>query len=510
MMTRQALRPVRAAGKAALLAGLLLAACRPGTPQPQPTAIPPATFPPETPTPASSPPPPQTLPTTSTGFAPGTVIADQVLNLESLPNSQGEVSFDGLGMQVIRLDTSLLGGTLAYDVELVDVFGNTLAAFTVEEGETSASIAEFTLPYEGRYQVIVSATGGSGSVGVTVTALGPPSGGGELDGPGSSATGEMNDERVYHVYQFPLAEGEVVSISAIADTPGMPDTRLALYGPDGRYITAVDDVNPPDDLNAVLSRFVAPLTGTYTAVVSNYGGSTGTYTFSVNPDTIPPEAEGEPDIVYDTVYRAAFFEGSSLNATFDGEIGDVLRIEAFDLEPELDVDIYLYSPFDQIIAFAVNAGAGEAEAVNEVQLPYTGRYRLELRPLGSGQGSFQIVHLPAGNLSGGGIFGDDLTKTLPGRFEAPNVYHFYQFNATAGEMITLSVTSTSEEGELDIGFAVLGPDGIQQVFADDSEGDNPADPVLSGYEVPQTGTYTVVVYSFNDATGSYQITFSRE
>jgi hypothetical protein len=499
----------------------LLAACQflpLSQPTPAPTAAPPeptleeaalpTTVPGEEgPTSTPAPPPESAAP----GFAPGTIIAEESSTLNAQAGGEFEMTFESGALQVMRLDATVVGGSLEYELLLFDKFGNILATLQSTVGRTEETLMEFTLPYEGEYLIVVSPIEGEGTLQVVVTALGPPSGGGMLDGVDSAVNGMMSSARVYHTYQFPLTEGEVVKIGAVANVAGAPDTRLVLYGPDGRYITEIDDVDPFNDIrDAVLTGFVAPETGTYTAVVTNYGESIGAYIFSVLSATKPPEAEGEPDLVYDRDYRAAFFEGSTLSATFDGYTGEVLQVSVFDPGPDLDIDVYIYSPFEQIIAYARDARPGEGETLHEMQLPYDGRYRLELRPIGVGEASFRITRLPAEELSGGGLFGDEVSKALFGYFRQLNVFHIYQFNAQKDDRVSLIVTSESEEGTLDIGFTVLGPNGLQLASADRSEGENPEDPALVQYVITQTGTYTVVVYTINDATGYYEIRYSRE
>jgi hypothetical protein len=345
---------------------------------------------------------------------------------------------------------------------------------------------------------------------VTVTALGPPSGGGIVGETPYSANALISDSAVYHTYQFSLGVGETVTIAARANVPGAPDLRMSLYGPDGRFISEVDDTSPPTDLDAVIPGFIVPVAGQYTAIVSNYGDALGAYIFSITSDAEPPQAEGAPDMLYDSSYRAALADQSALALTFDGTVGEIVRIDVTDPTPALDVDIYLISPFDQIIAYAVGNTAGQGESLNEVQLPYSGRYRLELRPLGTGEASFAISRQPIDLLTGGGLFGDEPSGTRSGVFNAANVFHYYQFNATAGDSVTLTVTSAEDAEDIDIGFALLGPDGHQLAFADDSTGDRPNDPSLSDFEVRQTGTFTVVVYTFNGASGAYDLSFQRE
>lgn len=487
-----------------LTVGLLLA-CQlsvPGGPQAtQPSVLP--SLPPVTSA------PPTTAATSQPGFAPGTVIIDQTNPLSAAQGNKVELAFDTIAFQVIRLDSTLVGGTLDYELQLVDKFGNFLAVLKSGPGVSTESLTEFTLPYEGTYRIVLSPIEGDGNVQVVITALGSASGGGMMQSIGEGAGGMMGSPNVYHTYAFPLTQGDVVTIAAKANVGVAPDTHLSFFGPDGRFISEADDVAAPTDLNAVVPGYVVTVSGVYTVIVNSVGSAIGAYTFSVTSDTTPPEAEGAPDIVYDSEYRADLIEGSNLDVTFDGAVGDVLSLEAFNADPEVDIDMYLRSPFGQIIAYAVGVNKGEGAAINEVQLPYAGRYQLELKPHGVGQASFRVNRLTTG-ATGGGIFGDEIAKVLPGSFSRPNVFHFYQFNASAGDKISLVVYSVSQEGQLDIGFALLGPTGLQLVFADDSTSDNPPDPELADYEVTQTGVFTVIVYSFTNAIGTYELDYSRK
>ncbi len=515
-MIRQGLHDarIRLLGGTGLALMVILACQFGGVAQLQPSATPQQLAP--TPLPVlpgevtSTPSGPPPGPTSAAGYAPGAVIVEQALNLNASQGGPVEVAFEAIAEQVIRIEAARFGGAVDYEMALVDQFGNYLATLDAHVGRDIETLTEFTLPFHGTYQLVLTPIDGVGTVNVRVTALGPPSGGGVIDEVPYSANGLISNPEVYHTYQFPLAEGDTVTIAARANVAGAPDLRMALYGPDGRFIAEVDDLDPPTDLNAVLPGFIAPLTGTYFAIVSNYGDAIGAYIFSITSDTEPPQAAGGPDIVYDNPYRAAFADRSTLAATFDGTVGDILRVDVTDPTAGLDVDIYLFSPFNQIIAYAVSQGAGEGEAISEVQLPYTGRYRLELRPIGSGQATFTLTRLPLEALTGGGLLGDGASATRSGAFTAPNTFHFYQFSAVAGDRITLRVTSAEDARDLDIGFALLGPSGRQLAFADDSDGNQPSDPALVDFEVRQTGAFTVVVYAFTEAAGAYDLSFSRE
>lgn len=438
----------------------------------------------------------------------GTIMLDQTASL-SAQGPKAAFNFDGIEGQPVTIDAILVSGTPQFEMRLVDPFGNYLALFESDPALSTETISEITLPYGGGYAVELVPRSGDGSVEVVVTALGTKSGGGLLAAPGASLSGTIGLPHTYHTYQMELTQGAVVTISAKSNLEGLPDTALVLYGPDGRYITDIDDVVPRTDLDAVLSSYVVPITGTYTAIVTSQSATTGAYIFAVTLDTVAVAGSGSPDIVYDTSYTVQFFEGSTFTATFDGTIGDVVRIDVADAAPTVGLDIFLLSPFQQIIGYVVSETKGVPTSINEVQLPYTGRYKLELRPIGDGVATLQVKRLPPEARTGGGVFDSQTTASLPGRFDATNVFHVYQFDASAGDKISLTAFSISPDGKLDIGFAVLGPNGRMLVFADDSESEFPKDPELTNFEALQSGTYTVIVYSFTDAVGSYDLQFKR-
>ncbi|MCC6906292.1 MAG: hypothetical protein IT326_10655 [Anaerolineae bacterium] len=441
--------------------------------------------------------------------AEGTFI-DQAVLLDAITAPSATIPFEADALDIMRVDMLLLDGVMGYSVSIEDKFGNRLASVSGGNEAPGQSIAEVSLPWPGSYRLVAEALSGAGSIRLQASRIATASGGGQFDTDTTQASARFTGAQVYHVYQFLLSEGSPVTISASGARNGEPDTSMSLFGPDGLPVASVDDVEVPDNLDAKLSGYVPGTSGVYTAVVTSAGGTTGDYVFSILPDSVSPVSDLPADILLDQSYGANLAAGSPLSVTFDGQIGTVIRVDLVAAE-ELDVDLFLYSPFDQIIAYAVASGPGAGEQINEVQLPTSGRYRLELRPSGvDGAASFGVFTQEVASLTGGGVFGDQISGVLPGRFEQPAVFHFYQFNAHAGDRISLSVVSASTDNILDLGFALLTPDGHQLVFADDSEGANPLDPSLQQVPIPQTGTCTVIVYALSDATGLYELSFARE
>jgi len=444
---------------------------------------------------------PQAVPTRTGLLNASTELINETTDTTAAQGGKIEMKFDAPAMQPVTVSVTLASGTPTYQLAVADMYGNFLASYQSNPAQPTETISELTLPFKGTYKLMFDSVSGDGSLAVKVTTLAQATGGGSIE-PGSTSDGLIGAPRTYHAYQFDLTKGEAVTIGAEADPNSNLDTALVLYGPDGHYLTDADDINTPTDLNAQVSGFVAPLDGQYTAIVTGKDTNTGSYTFSVTADT------SQPDIVYDKDYRANFTDKSNLDVTFDGSLGDVIQVDVSKLDSGVAIDAYLISPFGQMLAFAVSTGKGRSTDINEMQLPYSGRFKLELRPIGDGQATFKVSHLTTPP-TGGGILSDQQTK-LPGTISQASVFHVYQFDAAAGDKVSLAAFSVSKNGSLDLGFALISPSGRQLLFADDSPSQFPKDPELTDYEIMQTGTYLVIVYSFTPATGTYDFVFTRK
>jgi hypothetical protein len=441
------------------------------------------------------------------GFAvPGTIMSDQLLELSTGQTEGNFVVLNALAGQVIRVEVLPSGNPVRYSIAVIDRFGTPLASANMEPGQVAVPITELTLPYDGEYRVVLTASEGNGSVQVKVSAGENATGGGEVAELPMYAAGTV-EPGAYHLYHFPLSMGQPATIEARASGAATSKLQLMLIGPDGRVNAspATSDVMHAHDI--ILTAFTAPVTGTYIAVITTDDRAAASYTFSVRSDTQPPTPEGPPGVLYNQPYRANFSDQSILATSFDGSVGDVIRIDIGTPPKELDIDIYLYSPFGQVIAFAVASEAGQGESLTEVQLPYTGRYTLELRPTGSGETSFQVSQLGADAVTGGGSFGSSAAEKRTGVFSALNVFHVYQFDAAAGEHIRIVAEPADEL--LRIALSLIGPAGVQIAFDGDIE-PSEGGPKTMSLTLTQTGSYTLIVYSLDGTSGSYDLEFVRE
>lgn len=456
---------------------------------------------------------------TPTPVPPATVGEDIVSNQVTAGEGQaGITAFSAPADQVIRIEAVSIDGQGAFEVSVRDKFDSLLASVGTEPLQSAVTLSELRLPYDGDYDVVVNSVDSIQTIDITVSVLDGASASGQLTAIGDSIDAAVSEANQFHVYSVSLTEADIVDLGAVAtNTEPLTrdlDLRMSLFGPDGALVTSVDDVTPAADLNAVLEGFVVPVTGNFVAVVSNVDGTVGDYQFRLR--SADAAAEVPADVVYNAEYTVRFTDGDNLVAAFDGTIGDVLEIAVTDVDFGLDVATYLYNPAGQVIAFASNANAAGSEIIPEIQLPYSGRYTLEIEPVGNGEATFALLPLTVQELTGGGVFGEEAEGSRLGEFQDESVFHMYQFNATAGDTVNIEVINNAEEPvgfssqpSLDIGFALLAPNGEQLAFADELDPETNVDAALNDFVVDQTGSYIIVVYAFAGGEGRYELFYSR-
>lgn len=490
---------------AAGILACLLSACVHDAPVSLPTTTPAGAtqMPTETPTaiPLSEP----TAAQVSEQYRPGSVILDMMGEID-VQLGTVSYSFPAASLQPVRITLRMQGEGLIVDLSLVDMFNNTLAYARSALGAAELVINEFTLPYSGQYRLLISPVEGSGTCQAIVSALAERSGGSTDEGVNQSILAAFTLPDIYHTYRFKLDRGDVVTLAVRPSNPGELSLRMAFYGPDGRLIK---ELTSPAGTPLEMPGFVASMDGSYVALVSAAGDTGGQYSFTLSSDTDIPVEPGSPDIVYGNEYYVGLYGGDDVSVSFDGEVGDLIAVTASPGQ-SLQVGLYLVSPFGEPIAYSAGTGLGQVVRLNEVQLPYSGRYRLRFEWDGSGEAAFRVNRIEGVTPSGGGLIGNAHEQERYGSFESNHVFHYYTFDAYAGERISLRMASTQLEGDFDLCLALLGPDGRQEIFVDGSPGRSTADPELTDYELTKTGTYTIVVYTTSGGLGRYQLMFSRE
>lgn len=467
---------------------LALAACQPAPTVALPTSTgraPTATV--ETP-PAEESAPVEALVTTPEPTMPAGTLLHETVAL-SAGGGGAALAFAGRALETVRVGVDVAGGAAAYSLAVVDMFGNRLA--TVED----RGLAELTLPYEGTYRLEIVPRSGSASLDVSVTRLAEPSSAWRLAGPGDEASGTFDAAGAVHSYVFPLEAGRVVAVEAAAD--GGDPLPVQVFGPGGEPVGG--------EGAAVL---IAPHTGEYTVLVGGDGAS-GEYTLRVRRADVPPEASGTPDVEMGRDYRAALVEGSPLTLTFDAGPGDGLRVEVSGIEAPVTASVRLLSPFGQVLAFAVGEEGAESTVIREAQLPYAGRYSLEISPRDSGEARIRLVPLAPTELTGGGDL-EAARAVRTGRISEPNVFHTYRVEGRMGDIVSLTARLEPVAGPLAPALALIAPAGSQVTYSTGVDSGDTVETTIGGYRLPQTGTYFVVVYGVAGGSGVYELTYERQ
>jgi hypothetical protein len=170
---------------------------------------------------------------------------------------------------------------------------------------------------------------------------------------------------------------------------------------------------------------------------------------------------------------------------------------------DLDLQLTILNASGQIITTADNGFTGDTEIAADILLAADGRYFVEVDDFFDNSGryslSLQLTEEPL--YSGGGRIwsGQTIQSVLsPGQ-------HLWSFEGTAGQIVSIVLVPTDEQ--LDAILNLYGPDGRRLVALD--EGFSGDAEVISGFQLPVTGEYTILVSSFADAGGSYSLSLDE-
>lgn len=447
-------------------------------------------------------------------------------------------TFEGAAGDVITIDAT----SDDFDPYLIlqDADGAELASDDDSGERLNAQIAAFELPADGTYTIILTTLGnlsnGTPISGTYTLAL--------FEGDvvpvvqtdvtpiayGDTVEGSLDEAAEGAQYSFTGRAGDVVTIALTSDDF---DPYLSLRELDGFELTANDDSD--GTLNALISAFELPSDGTYIIVVTSFGNVangdsiTGSYTLTLSSDAEPvvtePDDPVDPDqevsptgliSVGETI--SAELANSSVGGTylFEGQAGDVVTI----LMVSADFDAYLQltTGSGELLA-EDDDSAGDLNAlIQGFTLPANGTYRIiatSFNSLTTGvitTGAFSLalaegfdvpeIETPDTPPEGDLTYGDTIEGELSDSPSGAN----YSFAGSAGDVVTITLTSS----DFDPYVILLNANGDEIASDDDSAGDLNAQ--ISGFALPEDGTYTIVVTSYLNVntgeaiTGSFTLT----
>ncbi|MFN2480851.1 MAG: pre-peptidase C-terminal domain-containing protein [Pyrinomonadaceae bacterium] len=223
--------------------------------------------------------------------------------------------------------------------------------------------------------------------------------------------------------------------------------------------------------------------------------------------TLPPSPDG----------NSSFFDAY----TFSGTAGQQVSITMTSLQ--FDAYLYLLQPGETTISGGTiqdDDGAGGTDSRISVTLPSTGTYTIIATSFVSGvTGSYSLslkdvtpctsTPTPITPVSGGTVTVTGALTNTDCHFTDDNSFHDdYTFNATAGQQIAVSMSST-----FDNFLFLIAPDGTELARDDNGGGGSDARiPRGSGVaRLPQTGTYRIIANSAApNVTGSYTVSLTLD
>jgi hypothetical protein len=272
----------------------------------------------------------------------------------------------------------------------------------------------------------------------------------------------------------------------IYDTNGIPIHRFANFSPsEGLY-----------PLGGVSEKFVdtvlLPRTGTYMIFVypPTSTGNLQISIYDVAPDVTSPITIGGPPVAVTTTTP-----GQNGKLFFDGIEGQKISLTTGN--SSMGAIVQIYNPYNGTFGPGVAMSPGYETFIDQQTLSATGRYTIIVDPGGASTGTTNINLYNAADVTGTVTPGDAaITQTL--NYPGQNIR--YTFNGTAGQQVSLNVTSGTLRT---YSMSILKPDGTS--LAEVSVPSGFSGNYIDRQALPVDGTYTVLIDGYSASTGNVTI-----
>lgn len=229
------------------------------------------------------------------------------------------------------------------------------------------------------------------------------------------------------------------------------------------------------------------------------------FDFGEMPST---EAVYRGSLIYGTLIEDEFEGGDTHLWAFDGSVDDYITVIVTPLDDEMDVTIELLAA-DSTTLIEVDEGFnGEAEVLQDYQLPAGGEYQIVIGEYWDVAGGYQLELIggdePVGALVPPGAqdmgtvpIGEPITGLL---MESQD--HVWTLPTQGGELANIVVTPL--EDDVDVAVSVIAPDGSVLVDELDDAFSGGAEELLE-LRLAIAGDYLIVVSEYWGSEGSYTL-----
>lgn len=340
-------------------------------------------------------------------------------------------------------------------------------------------------------------------------------------------SGTLTSDQSRAIYTFTAEAGDVVTVTLRA---AAFDAYLLLRDPSGAVMA--ENNNGGGGTDARIRTVTLDAAGTYYVDATSASGSeSGDFTLTVQRARYADSGA----MAYNEIVIGRMSGDGPANYTFEGSAGDRITIEL--TSADFDPAVVLFNPSEDQIAFNDDA-AGLDSRISSFELPDDGTYTIIVdgyrgmsgrRQL---EGSFALTlesdHVsaaperqatpvpetatpipvtatpapadptpPAAQPPHGETIG--YGQTIEGALTEDAQQVMYHFDGEAGDVIRISVVSP----EFDALLRLIGPDGVELAFDDDSGGD--LNPMIDFFRLPETGLYVVIVDGYRGVNGDRQL-----
>jgi RHS repeat-associated protein len=369
---------------------------------------------------------------------------------------------------------------------------------TEDTDDTTAVLDSILLDQAGIYTLLASDDGGNntGAYSLSIQSSNNPGGTRPINF-GESVTDAIDISTEFDAFTFTGAVGDRVVVRMNEDDLFLNPT-LELYAPDGSLVT-----EDTDDTTAVLDSILLDQAGIYTLLASDDGGNnTGAYSLSIqssnNPGGTRPINFGES--VTDAIDISTEFDAF----TFTGAVGDrvVVRMNEDDLF--LNPTLELYAPDGSL----VTEDTDDTTAVlDSILLDQAGTYTLLASDDGGNSTGAYSLFVQSTNNPSGAVpigFGDSIW----GIIESGDEVDFYNFEASAGDILKLQITDSLDDlNRINPYIELYDTSGSLVAVS----GNNPVSSSTNiTTPLAEAGTYTLWISDYlYDDSGSYNFSLDR-
>ncbi len=392
------------------------------------------------------------------------------------------IIFDGSANQrvSVRVDSATIA---SHDLNVYAPDGTKIV---IDPNDGGTFVDTFILPFTGTYTILVrsACTGCGGAITLTLYNVVDVTGDITVDGPPLTATTSTPGQNVFLKFNGTAGQGVGVAI-----TSAISDRTVSILTPFGTVLASTG----PGTAN-FLDTVTLPISGTYALLADPRGADTGAITLTLRgqpADLTGAITPGGPPV---TVVIDLPLKNARL--AFSGTAGQRISIAPSAITiPFSKLSITRNSDSSQVLAPTGVSNAGNS-FIDPVTLPTAGAYTLLVDPVWTDTGSMTLTMygVPA-DVTGTLKLGTPKSVTLG----TPGQNARFTFSGTAGRKVSLLATNPTFSGVV---FSIVKPSGfdvLTGIFY-------PPDTFTRAWTLTDSGTYTVVVDPYLNATGSATFT----